>query len=139
MDTILDFSNLAAAVKNFESMLAVYDRRLKEQAPDDEQSTLRAGVIQGFEFVYELSWKAMKRWIETNLNADMDSVPRREIFRLGVESSLIDNKDMWMEFHLARNRTSHTYDDDTAEDVLATARRFLPYAQGCLKRLEERV
>ncbi len=138
MEKMLDLSGLASAVKAFESNLAVYDRRVSERAPEDEKDALRAGAIQGFEFTYELSWKAIRRWVEINVSSGLvDGVPRREIFRCGAENFIIDDVNEWMEFHQARNRAAHTYNEDMAEDVLRLARRFLPYAKDCLKRLEE--
>jgi hypothetical protein len=43
-----------------------------------------------------------------------------------------------MEFHQARVRASHTYDETVAEEVFSAAGRFLSYARDCLKQLEER-
>ena len=43
-----------------------------------------------------------------------------------------------MEYHDARNEISHTYDEDTAEDVFGTAREFLADAEKLLKALEAR-
>jgi hypothetical protein len=43
-----------------------------------------------------------------------------------------------MEFHHARNRASHTYNETVAEEVFTMACQFLPYTQDCLKQLEER-
>ncbi len=138
MESDLKLSGLAAAVKAFERSLVFYDTREREQASEEEKENLRAAVIKAFEFTYELSWKAIKRWVELNVDPVVDGVPRREIFRFGAEHFLIDDVNEWMEFHQARNLAAHTYSGDMAEDVLKLAHRFLPYAQDCLKRLEER-
>ena len=54
----------------------------------------------------------MKRWLEENVgSASVDGVPRRELFRLAAESRLIADLPRWMEFHQARNQTSHTYEE----------------------------
>jgi hypothetical protein len=80
----------------------------------------------------------MKRWLEMNFNPTMVSgVNRREFFRICAENTLIDDVDQWMEFYQARNRTSYIYSDAVAEEALAAALIFLPYAQDSLKRLEE--
>ncbi|MDR1114077.1 MAG: nucleotidyltransferase substrate binding protein [Candidatus Margulisbacteria bacterium] len=104
-----------------------------------EIETLRAGVIQAFEFSYELCWKMLKRWLEINVSPDIVAgVVRIELFRRGAENLLIDDVLKWMEFHDARNKTSHLYAQKTAEAVYQKAVEFLPYAQALLERLEKR-
>ena len=138
MHTSLDLSGLRKAIAAFESCLVVYARRGGEKAADDEMEALRAGVIQSFEFTYELCWKHMKRWIEMNVNPEsVDGVPRRELFRVCAENKLLTDVDEWMGFHGARNSTSHIYNQNMALEVFGVARKFLPYAKDCLSRLEE--
>ncbi|MDR1322998.1 MAG: nucleotidyltransferase substrate binding protein [Candidatus Margulisbacteria bacterium] len=104
-----------------------------------EIETLRAGVIQAFEFSYELCWKMLKRWLEINVSPDIVAgVVRIELFRRGAENLLIDDVLKWMEFHDARNKTSHLYARETAEAVYQKAVEFLPYAQALLESLEKR-
>jgi len=92
--------------------------------------TLRAGIIQHFEVCYELCWKFMKRWIEVNVGSvQIDGVSRRELFRQAAESLLIDNVDLWMSFHQARNETSHLYDRPIADSVFNSAEPFLLEAE----------
>lgn len=81
----------------------------------------------------------MKRWLEEQIGAAyVDGVPRRELFRLAAENRLLTDVDRWMDFHQARNRTSHTYDTAIAEIVLRESLAFLPAAQEFLHRLEQR-
>jgi hypothetical protein len=78
----------------------------------------------------------MKRWIAENQgNSYVDGVPRRELFRLAAENLLLVDVDRWMEYHRARNRTSHIYDASVAKVVLAEAIAFLPAARETLQRL----
>lgn len=107
--------------------------------PPELKETVRSGIIQNFEVAYELSWKMMKRWLETNISAEsVDGVTRRELFRQAAENRLIDDVDLWMSFHAARNETSHTYDNETAEEVSETAERFVAAAQSLLTSLRAR-
>lgn len=107
--------------------------------PAELKETVRSGIIQNFEVAYELSWKMMKRWLETNISAEsVDGVTRRELFRQAAENRLIDDVDLWMSFHAARNETSHTYDNDTAEEVCESARRFVGAAESLLASLRVR-
>ena len=104
----------------------------------DLQEAVRAGVIQNFEIAYEQPWKMMKRWLEENVGATyVDGVTRRELFRLAAENRLITDVDRWMEYHDARNQTSHTYNEETAQRVFGEATEFVHDAEQLLKILEE--
>ena len=103
----------------------------------DLLETVRAGVIQHFEVAYELSWKMLKRWLKENIGAAaVDGVTQRNLFRLGAENRLIVDVERWMEFHDARNSTSHTYDEDAAYNVFLFATEFVHDAKHLLKMLE---
>ena len=100
------FSRLNAAVK------------LAEQR---ELSDLEAqGLIQGFEYTHELAWKTLKNFFEAqgvlNLYGSRDTT--REAFRNG----LIENGEVWMDMIDKRNLTSHTYDEETAAQVVTAIR-----------------
>lgn len=136
----LELSNLKKAIRSLEKALQITaDKIARENVGTDEIDLLKAGVIQNFEFSYELCWKFMKRWIENNVSAVIvDGVPRKELFRIAVENRLIADIDIWMKFHRARNISSHIYDDKTAEEVYQIAREFHEYAIELLKSLEDR-
>ena len=122
---------------------AVY-RREAETAPEDTISdtieTMRAGLIQAFEFTYELCWKFMKRWLAYNVSPEaVRGITRKELFRLAAENLLITELTQWFGFHEARNRTTHIYDEAVAKEVHKSALAFLPYARDFLSRLEQRL
>jgi len=135
----LDLSALKKALVSFEQSLDVIDRDQFDAGDDALRKTLQAGVIQHFEFTYELCWKFMKRWLMENLGrSEVEGVSRRQLFRLAAEFCLLDDVDAWMKFHAARNLTSHTYEQTTADEVLGVAKQFLPVAQVLLTRLQEK-
>ena len=116
----LDLSSLRKAVESLERALKVADdEAFTSRLNEDQRETVRAGVIQSFEFTYELCWKFMKRWLEVNLGTVyVAGVSRRQLSRLSAEHRLLD-----------------TYDENTAADVFETAHRFLADAQGLLQAL----
>jgi nucleotidyltransferase substrate binding protein (TIGR01987 family) len=75
----------------------------------------KQGVIQGFEYTHELAWNVLKDYLEfhghTGLIGSRDAT--REAFKRG----LIENGDVWMEMIMSRNKTSHGYDKETAEQI----------------------
>ena len=136
----LDLTSLRKAVESLGKTLEVADDKdFISPLSGNQKDAIRAGVIQNFEFTYELCWKFMRRWLEVNLgSAYVEGVARRQLFRLSAENKLIADVDQWMEYHDARNETSHTYDEAAAQDVFATAREFLPDAEKLLQALEAR-
>ena len=134
----LDLSSLRKAVESLEKTIKVADdRAVMSRLNEDQKEAVRAGVIQNFEFTYELCWKFMRRWLDVNLGpVYVAGVSRRQLFRLSAEHRLLSDVDRWMEYHDARNETAHTYDENTAEDVFETARKFLVDAQKLLQALE---
>ena len=133
----LDLSSLQKAIGSLERAIGVANSFVN--GLDDQEEVIHAGVIQTFEFTYELCWKFMKRWLEANAPGQIvDSLTMKELFRMASERQLIQNVEVWFEYHRARNKTSHIYDLEVAEDVYETAVRFLTDAKAFLKTLESK-
>jgi nucleotidyltransferase substrate binding protein (TIGR01987 family) len=136
----LDLSSLREAVGSLKKALDVALSPTKMDKLDiDQKKTIRAGVIQNFEFTYELCWKFMRRWLNQNLSKGLvDGASRRELFRYAAEKLLISDVANWMDYHEARNETSHTYGELVAEKVFAVAQEFLADAQSLLNVLQKK-
>ncbi|GHU60725.1 hypothetical protein FACS189445_0850 [Spirochaetia bacterium] len=138
MNTKLDLSSLEGAIKALQTSIEVYHKFDKDDV--DLSESLRSGVIQNFEVVYELCWKFMKRWLEININPEIVAgVTRKEFYRIAGENKLIADVEKWWVFHEGRNRTSHVYDGAVADDVLETAFQFLPHAKTFVSLLEQKL
>ena len=137
----LDITGLKNGVASLERALnVILKKEQDETVGPDEIELLHAGLIQNFEFAYELGWKYMKNWLEFNVGRDsVMGITRNELFRLAAENLLIADVEKWMDFHKARNSTSHEYGGTVAEDVYEKARQFLPYIKDLLTRLEKKL
>lgn len=136
----LELSSFEKAVSALAGVLAKSDdAEFMSHLDEVARNAIRAGVIQHFEFTYELCWKFIKRWLEMNVSATaVDGVTRRELFRLGAENRLIVDVEQWMRYHEARNLTSHTYQPEIAERVYNIAHDFARDAARLLAALEAR-
>ena len=134
----LDLTSLANSVNSLREAIDVYHKAESLNSADDPiLKVLRAGVIQNFETTYELAWKMMKRWLEKNVRADLVSgKPQIELYRRAAEYGLIEDVEDWMSFHRARNRTSHVYGESLANEVMAQAILFRPFAETLSAYLE---
>ncbi|MGN7611345.1 nucleotidyltransferase substrate binding protein [Magnetococcales bacterium HHB-1] len=136
----LDLSRFKKALSALErSVGAALSSERMQDLDEDIQEAVRAGVIQSFEFTYEQCWKLMRRWLKNNVGpTHVDGITRRQLFRLSAEHRLIDDVDQWMDFHDNRNRTSHTYNEDTAVEVFRSATAFTHAAKQFLAAIEAR-
>lgn len=130
----LILSSLEKAIHQLESGL---DQAL--QNPNVE--LLRDGVIQRFEYTYELSWKMLKRYFELN-TADpsyVEAMTFPELIRTGSEQGLLLNGwDIWQDYRKARSTTSHTYDAIKAKEIFAIIPQFLKEARYLLESLQNK-
>ena len=136
----LELESLEKAVTALGKVLAKSDDAEFMNSVDEiARNAIKSGVIQRFEYTYELCWKSMKRWIEMNVSAtEADGVTRRELFRQAAEQGLIVDVEQWMHHHDARNRMPHTYEPATAELVYMAAHGFAYDAALFLKALKAR-
>ena len=135
---LLELDSLRKAIKSLQAVLGkADDEALSMRIDDITRYAIKAGAIQNFEFTYELCWKFMKRWLENTMgNTYVDGVSRRELYRIAAEHRLIDDVDQWMIYHKARNITSHTYNEDRAEEVFQIAKIFVTDAEKLLHQIE---
>ena len=76
----------------------------------------KQGLIQAFEFTRELAWNVLKDFYESQGTSGLQG--SRDAVRLAFKRGLIEAGDIWMAMIESRNRTSHTYDEGTMEDIV---------------------
>lgn len=137
----LDVTSLEKAVFAFDSAVHVAnDHSFMAGLTQEQSDTIRSGVIQSFEFTYELCWKFIQRWLKEHRHLEEAEHPRtrKELFRLAAKQGLIEHPEKWFDYGDARNITSHTYDRKTAMLVHEVANNFLGDAKIFLKKLKEK-
>jgi len=76
----------------------------------------KQGLIQGFEFTFELAWNVMKDFLEDQgINGIIGS---KGAVRYAFDNGLIEDGQLWMDMIRDRNLASHSYDEKTAEDLV---------------------
>ena len=137
----LDLSSLRNEVASLEGSLDVVGNRkwFGEQSAT-VRNTLMAGVIQNFEFVYELSVRMMRRQIEQESDSpeDVDHRDFRDMLRIAAEKALIANVEAWFGYRRTRNISAHTYDHEKARQVYQDTLTFVNDARALLLSLEAR-
>lgn len=133
----LNFNSLRDSIATLEKTLKIAKKIEMENLDKELFEAVRSGVIQNYEVCYESAWKAMKKWIEENVE-EVDGVTRRALFIKAFENKLILDVEEWMLFHKARNSTSHVYEEETAEEVYEIAFKFVKPVKGLYEKLEVR-
>jgi nucleotidyltransferase substrate binding protein (TIGR01987 family) len=99
--------------------------RLRDAAAKNSYTDLElAGLVQTFEFTFELAWKALKDVL--NFEGFEANSPR-EVIQQAFRSRYIEDVDAWLLAMESRNILSHTYDEQNAQEAVTLIKgRFLP-------------
>ena len=74
------------------------------------------GLIKSFEYTYELGWNTLKDYFEYQGNTNI--IGSRDAINEAFSSGLIKDGEGWMDMFKDRNRTSHTYNEATAKEIV---------------------
>lgn len=101
---------------NFLNALAQLEHAVNLAAQRPLSELERQGLIQAFEYTYELGWNVLRDYLE--YQGIYDLIGSRDTFREAFRRNLIANGDAWMEMIKSRNLTSHAYSKKVAQNVL---------------------
>lgn len=76
---------------------------------DEANDLMRDGLIQRFEFTFELAWKTLKEVFEDEGLIDLNS-PKR-VLREAFASGIIANEELWLSMLDDRNSITHIYNE----------------------------
>ena len=130
----LDISPLTNAIARLDEGIARYQMDISDKQ-------IRDGLIQRFEFTYELSHKMLKRYLESAsaTPGEFDAADFSFLIRSANEQGLLlGNWLQWKAYRDMRAKTSHTYDENTALAVVAGIPAFLTEARHLHDQLQRR-
>jgi nucleotidyltransferase substrate binding protein (TIGR01987 family) len=99
---------------NFTKALAQLEKFVS-QAPDLNEME-QQGLIQSFEYNFELSWNVIKDFYEDQGAVGLQG--SRDAYRMAFNRGLIRDGKAWMAMIESRKKTTHTYDERTAKEVV---------------------
>ncbi len=115
------FSNYNKALYKLTQAIDFVKKDFEESEYDDEQienvanEIIKEGLIQRFEYTYELAWNVMRDYASfqgnTNVGGSRDAI--KEAFQL----KLIKDGKVWMDMIGSRNETAHTYNEKIANEI----------------------
>lgn len=96
------------------------------------------GLIKAFEYTYELGWNVIKDFLASRGSNSIYG--SRDAIREAFSTGLIVDGDGWMEMYADRNRTSHTYNEETADEIMRNIlARYYPLFIALREKMESLV
>ena len=103
--------------ENYTRALATVKNAVELAATRELSDLEKQGMIQGFEFTFELAWNVMKDYLEEQGITGI--IGSKGAIRQAFNKGLIDDGQVWMDMVIDRNLASHSYDEKTAENLIA--------------------
>lgn len=113
------FSNFFKAMDKLQQSVdyinSIFD--INESGHKDEvlDELIKDGLIHRFEYTHELAWNVMKDYAEYQGNSTIGG--SRDASREALQLKIIVDGEIWMDMIQSRNKTSHTYNEETANEI----------------------
>lgn len=129
----MKIDNLIYALNKFETAFT----RLEKAAGRVVDDLDRDGVIQRFEFTFELLWKTAKIFLEYE---GFRCVSPRSCLKEGVRREILVEGEVLLDMLEDRNKTSHIYDEHTAEEIFERIKNeYVPVIARNIGKLREQI
>lgn len=139
------FSNYLKALEKLQqSVLFIEQHPILDNNPFEPDSDaftrnemLKEGLIQRFEYTHELAWNVMKDYAAYQGNSGIGG--SRDATREAFQLQLIVDGEVWMDMIASRNKTSHTYNEETANEIYRKILKdYYPAFLAFSKNMEEK-
>ena len=106
--------------------------RLKEGVKEVTNDLDRDGVIQRFEFTFELVWKTIQEYAKYK---GLEAVSPRDSFRVASDLGIIENPEIWFDFLKDRNESTHLYNENQAQLIFSHIPSFITEVEKLLSNI----
>ena len=120
---------LSDKLDNFSKAL----KKLEEAFAEEGHPLCLDGTIKRFEFSFEMSWKALKKFL---LYEGTECLSARDCVKKAYQLGLIGEEGKWLNILKDKNSTSHIYDEKEAKDAYQRIKNVY-FAE--FKKLEEKL
>ncbi len=105
--------------------------KLEQALAQTKNEFIRDSVIQRFEFSVKLAWKTAKKLMGSSSTAP------KGLIREMAQNQFISDTELWLKAVDMRNLSSHTYQEELADQVYDFAKMFLPHLKQLLAHMEK--
>ena len=104
--------------QNFDRAFVLLRSAFEEKELSAFSMLEQEGIIQRFEYTYELAWKTIKDYLQDNGNAIIPEITARSVIKEAYIAKIIEDGQVWIDMMLHRNILSHCYDFTKFQEVL---------------------
>jgi nucleotidyltransferase substrate binding protein (TIGR01987 family) len=104
--------------QNFQRAFLLLKEALEKDISDYNQLE-KEGLIQRFEYTFELAWKTLKDKLE-NDGIILSKISPKVVVKTAYEAKYLNNAELWLKMIGDRNLMSHTYDFSKFEEIILT-------------------
>ncbi len=98
----------------------------------------KEGLIQRFEYTFELAWNVMKDLLEARGNTGIFG--SKDAIRLAFKNGLIEEGNLWMEMVKSRVLSSQSYNEEMADELAEKViNRYFPLFEDLLNRMQNQL
>ena len=101
--------------QNFEKAFSLLEQAVNLSKDRTLNELEEQGLIQRFEFTHELAWNVLKDYFEYQGNTAITG--SRDATREAFNKGLIKDGEGWMEMIKSSNQSSHTYNQEVADEI----------------------
>jgi nucleotidyltransferase substrate binding protein (TIGR01987 family) len=101
---------------NFFKALTLLEQGVAKFKTEGLSELEEQGLIQRFEFTHELAWNVLKDYFDYQGNTAITG--SRDATREAFNKGLIHDGEGWMEMIKSRNKSSHTYNEAIAQEII---------------------
>ena len=123
--------------ENFSKAIGLLGKVLEAKPIEDYSRLEQEGIVQRFEYTFELAWKTLK---DKLLYEGYDEKTPRSVIRRAFEAGYLteDETEIWLDSLEKRNLLSHTYNERIAQKALQLiAERYYPLLKSLYRRLQQ--
>ncbi|MGC9344045.1 MAG: nucleotidyltransferase substrate binding protein [Bacteroidales bacterium] len=118
---------------NFNKALTQLERFVKHSELNEMEEQ---GLIKAFEYTYELAWKSLQDLLKEKGYRDI--IGPKPVIEQSFQDGYIEDGEAWMRMHNSKNLTSHTYNNETAAEIIKKIREeYLSLFTNIRSRLKE--
>ena len=119
---------------NFEKSFRLLERTIAINNPSEAE---KGGIIQFYEVCFELSWKVLKDYLESE--GYIVKSPKQTL-KQAFQIELITEGELWIMALDDRNLTAHTYDEETTDLIINNIiNDYFPLIEALYYRLKNNV
>ena len=109
-------TRISERIENFLRAFSIYSDAVAEYKKNSTNVLNHMALIQSFEVCFELAWKVLKDYLNTNgINVYLP----KEVIKEAFSAEVIKDGQIWIDMLNARNSTSHEYNLDKIQAIIS--------------------